>query len=165
MSYTCLESCHWLVDRRPQFANCELRVSDGCQVRTADCGCENRTRLVGGRPSADGLTVLCDDHALDDDTHEESENETMIMYADSDTKAAKVLAANGATKEGYNPKVGWGQTGRWIVPADWHIGNRDDGQPLFRLPNGEVWTTYPGCQHYRGGSYLVEKATGVKSNQ
>ena len=65
---TVLESCHDLTARRPQFRGSTMVVkcvppSAYYQVRTAACGCENRTRTSDLGPTCDGVTDLCDEHA------------------------------------------------------------------------------------------------------
>lgn len=41
------------------------------RVDTAECGCENVTRIINGRLSGDGVTNLCNKHGMPDDYEEE----------------------------------------------------------------------------------------------
>lgn len=65
-----LESCHELFDHRPYLTtiggavmSIEVLPGGKYQVRRAQCGCVNRTRIVPGvGPSGDGTTTLCGQH-------------------------------------------------------------------------------------------------------
>ena len=69
MNSIVLESCH-VLHRRPQFTEATARIEQrSCGLRrvtTAQCGCENSTHIVEDvGPSADGLTMLCEQHSAD----------------------------------------------------------------------------------------------------
>lgn len=63
-----LESIHGLSSHRAYLAFAPMTLVGEYQVRTAPCGCQNRTRIYPGiGPTADGVTSLCEQHGPPDD--------------------------------------------------------------------------------------------------
>lgn len=69
-----LESVHEVYNRSQFQGTVERRHTDQRCYVIAPCGCENSTALgvYNGRsaPTCDGVTVLCDDHAIPDNWDE-----------------------------------------------------------------------------------------------
>ena len=76
MRTTKLESCHEISRSNPaiEWGEAQIVGPPGAKYRvtSAPCGCENRTRIIDGMgPSCDGLTSLCQLHAI----HEEEDDD------------------------------------------------------------------------------------------